>query len=91
MSSVHAANLLLHLEDRNIKCASTQVVNGNDRVIRTVESIRQSGSSGLVDHMEHIEASDPTGILSDLTWTLSVIEVSRDSGDDMPTLEVSAI
>ena len=87
VGGLHLEDTFLYLKDRDIECGSTQVVNGNDRVIRTVESIRQSGSGGLVDHTEHVETSNLTGILSGLT--LSVVEISRNGDDGMPTLKVN--
>ncbi len=70
---------LLHLENGNIESTSSQVENGNDGRVVTVETVSKSGGSGLVDDTENVETSNGTGVLGSLT--LRVVEVSGDGNN----------
>ena len=74
---------LLHLENRDIESSTTKIVHRNDRVVCTVKTVREGGSSGLVDYTEDIKARDGTRVLRCLP--LCVVEVSRDGDNSMAT------
>ena len=67
---------LLHLEDRDIERATTQVVDGDLARVVAVEAVSESGGSRLVDDTENVKAGDRTGVLGRLT--LRVVE-ARDA------------
>ena len=67
---------LLHLKDRDIERATTQVVDGDLARVVAVEAVSESGGSRLVDDTENVKAGDRTGVLGRLT--LRVVE-ARDA------------
>ena len=78
---LHFENALLHLQDRDIKSASTEIVDGDDAGVGPVHAVSKSGSGGLVDDSKDLETSNLSGILRCLS--LRIIEVRRHSDDGM--------
>jgi hypothetical protein len=70
---------LLHLENRDIKGTASQVIDGNDRVVGTVETICKGSGSRFINDAENLKAGNLTSILGGLT--LGIVEVGGD-GDD---------
>ena len=69
----------LHLEDRDIECSSSKIVDSDLSRVVSVKSVSESGGSRFVDNSENVETSDCSGILGSLS--LRVVEVGRDSDD----------
>eukprot|EP01084_Bolivina_argentea_P109175 195132_1 len=67
------------LKDGDIEGTATKVVHGDGDVLGLVNAEGKGGGGGLVDHAEHVEAGDHTGVLGGLA--LGVVEV-RGHGDD---------
>ena len=76
-------NALLHLQDGDIECPATKIVDGNDRTLRTIETISKSSSCRLIDHTKDLETGNLTGVFCRLT--LRIIEVRRHSDYSMAT------
>src|SRR5690554_1117485 len=72
---------VLDLENRDIERTTAQIVDSDHTVTILVQTVGQSGSSGLVDHTENLQTSNLSGILGSLT--LRIVEVSGDSDDSM--------
>jgi len=72
----------LHLQNRYIKCATSEIVDGNDGVICTIQTISKSGCRGFVDDTEDLETSDLTSVFGGLT--LGIVEIGRYGNDGMP-------
>jgi hypothetical protein len=70
---------VLDLEDRDIECATSQIVNSDDVVGGLIKTVCEGGSGGLIDDTEDVESGNHTGVLGGLT--LGVVEVGGD-GDD---------
>jgi hypothetical protein len=77
---------VLDLEDGNIECTTTEIVDGDNGVGGLVKTVGKGGSGGLVDDTEDVETGDLTGVLGGLT--LGVVEVGGDS--DNGVLDVLA-
>jgi hypothetical protein len=70
----------VHLEDRDIEGATTEIVDGDDLGLAVlVQSICESGGRRFVNYPENIETSNLSSVLGGLS--LGVVEVGRD-GDD---------
>ena len=76
-------NALLHLQDGDIECPATKIVDSNDRILRTIETVSKGSSCRLIDHMKDLETGNLTGVLYRLT--LCIIEVRRHSDYSMAT------
>jgi len=70
---------LLHLQDRHIEGAATQVVHRDDFVFHLFHAVGEGGGRGLVDDSQHVQARDLTGVLGGLA--LRVVEVGWHSDD----------
>ena len=74
-------NALLDGQERNIESSSTEIKNQNvtfaDDLL--VETVGNSGSSGLVDNTEYVHAGNGPSIFGGLT--LRVVEVGRNGYD----------
>jgi hypothetical protein len=68
----------LDVQQGHIEGTTTEIVDENIALLlrlTSAETVGDSGSGGLVDDTENVQASDGTGILGGLT--LVVVEVSR--------------
>lgn len=70
---------VLHLEDRDIKGSSSEIVDGDQASVGAVESVSEGGGGGLVDDAENVESGDGSGVLGGLT--LGVVEVGGNGND----------
>jgi hypothetical protein len=57
------------------------IVDCNDGVLHTIETVSKGSSCRLIDHSEDLQPSNLTCVLSCLT--LGIIEVYRDGDDSM--------
>ena len=81
-SGLDSEDTALNVEERHIEGTSAQVINQDVTLLvglASTETVSDSGSGGLVDDTEDVEASDGTGVLGGLP--LVVVEVGGD-GDD---------
>ena len=81
-SGLDSEDTALNVEERHIEGTSAQVINQDVTLLAglaSTETVGDSGSGGLVDDTEDVEASDGTGVLGGLP--LVVVEVGGD-GDD---------
>ena len=76
-------NVLLHLQDGNIKCPATKIVDSNDRILRTIETVSKGSSCRLIDRTKNLKNGSLTSIFSRLT--LRIIEIRRHSDYSMAT------
>ena len=80
-SGLDLENTLLDGQERNIESSSSEIENQNiafaDDLL--VETVGNSGSSGLVDDTEHVHAGNGPSIFGGLT--LRIVEVRRNSDD----------
>ena len=76
---LHFEDAAADFENRDVKGATTQVIDGNLFVALLVEAIGERSRGRFVDDTEHLEASDRAGVLGGLA--LRVVEVGR-NGDD---------
>jgi NAD-specific glutamate dehydrogenase len=76
-------NVLLHLQDGNIKCPATKIVDSNDRILRTIETVSKGSSCRLIDRTKNLKNGSLTSIFSRLT--LCIIEIRRHSDYSMAT------
>jgi hypothetical protein len=79
VGSLDLKHALLHLKDRHIERATTEVVHCDDLVGGLVHAVSEGGGRGLVDHTKDRESCDLACVLCCLT--LRVVEV-RGDGDD---------
>jgi hypothetical protein len=56
-------NAFLHLQDGNIKCPAAKIINRNDRVLRTIETVSKGSSCRFADHSEDLKTSNLTSCL----------------------------
>jgi hypothetical protein len=56
-------NTCLHLQDGNVECTATEIVDSDDGVVCAVKTENQGGSSRFIDHSADLEASNLTSIL----------------------------
>mmetsp|Transcript_3931 Transcript_3931/g.9611 ORF Transcript_3931/g.9611 Transcript_3931/m.9611 type:complete len:217 (+) Transcript_3931:1165-1815(+) len=73
----HLVDALLDLEQRHIERTSAQIEDEHMTVRLGVQTVGQSGRSGLVDDAQHLQTGQTTGVLGGLT--LRVVKVGRDS------------
>jgi len=64
---------LLHLKDRNIKCASSEIVHSDDRRVGTIKTIGKCSGCRLINDTENVQTNDLTSIFGSLS--LSIVEV----------------
>ena len=64
---------LHHLEDGDVKGASSQIVDGDDLGGVLVKTVGETGGGGLIDDSQDLEAGDLSGVLGGLS--LRVVEV----------------
>ena len=76
-------NALLHLQDGDIECPATKIVDGNDRILRMIKTVSKGSSCTLIDHTKDLETGNLTSILCHLM--LRIIEVHRHSDYSMAT------
>lgn len=77
----------LDVQQGNIESTTTQIVDEDVALLvglAGAQTVSNSGSSGLVDDTENVQASNGTGILGSLT--LVVVEVGGDSDDGLLNL-----
>ncbi len=72
---LHFKDAVAELQDRDVECATAQVVDGDLLVGLLVETVGQGRRGRLVNDSLHLEAGDPTGVLGRLA--LGVIEIGR--------------
>ena len=75
-SGLHLENAVLNRQQRHIEGTATQIENQN--VLLTallVQTVSDSGRSGLVDDTHHVQSSNHSSVLRSLT--LGVVEVGR--------------
>ena len=70
---------LLDLQNGDIESTTAKIVDGDNTVSLLLQTVGQSGSSGLVDDTQDVQTGDLTGVLGGLT--LRVIEVGRNGND----------
>lgn len=56
---------LLHPENGNIECASSEMVNSNNRGIFTIKAIFQHSVCRLVDRTKYVTTSNLTSVFQD--------------------------
>ena len=66
-SSQHFDDAAPELQNRDVKCSTAQVVNGNLLLPLFTNPIRESCGGRLVDDSQHFEARDLSGILGGLS------------------------
>ena len=66
-------NAVAQLEDRNVECAATQIVDGDGSVLLLVEAVSERSGSWFVHQAQHIETSDAARIFRRLP--LCVVKV----------------
>ena len=69
----------MQLEDGDVKCSATKIVDRDDAFFLPIETIRQGGRGRLVDQAKDFEAGHASRILGRLA--LGIIKVGR-HGDD---------
>lgn len=77
----------LDVEEGNIESTTTEIVDEDVALLLGLagtETVGNSGSGGLVDDTENVEARDGTGVLGGLT--LVVVEVGGDGDDGLSDL-----
>ena len=77
----------LDVEEGNIESTTTEIVDEDVALLLGLagtETVGNSGSGGLVDDTENVEARDGTGVLGGLT--LVVVEVGGDGNDGLSDL-----
>ncbi len=79
IGSHHFACAFAQVQDGDIECTATQVVNGNLLVLLLVHAVCQRCCSRLVDDTLDLQTCDTTGIFRCLT--LAVVEVCRNRDD----------
>jgi hypothetical protein len=67
VSGLDLKDTLHVLEDRDIECSSSQIVDSDDFILLFLHTVGQSSSSWLVDYSFDLETSDFAGILGGLT------------------------
>ena len=72
-------NAIVQLEDRNIESAAAQIVNRDDAVLLSVQTVCERGCRRFVHQPQNIQPGDAAGIFRGLA--LRVIKVCGD-GDD---------
>jgi hypothetical protein len=73
-------------QDADIESTTSEIIDQDAALLLVglVQTIRESGGRGLVDHTEDIETGDGTGVLGGSS--LSVIEVGWDSHNSVDNL-----
>src|ERR1019366_5232279 len=67
-------------QNRDVKSASTQIVNGVNAFAGIVESISNGCGSGLVDETQHFDARQLRGVFGGLALGVVKISWHRDDG-----------
>ena len=76
VGGAHFDQALAHVEDRDVKGAAAQVIDGQGLVALLVHAIGQRRSGWLVDDAHHFQPGDTPGVFGRLA--LAVVEVRRD-------------
>ena len=51
----------MHLQDGIIECPATKIVDGNDRILGTMESVSKGSGCRLIDHRKDLKTGNLTG------------------------------
>jgi hypothetical protein len=73
----------LHLQDGDIEGSTAKIIDSDDRIICTIETVCKGSSGRLVDYSKDFKTSNLARVLSCLP--LRIIEVCRNSDDGMAT------
>ena len=74
---LHLEDTIANVQDRHVKRAAAEIVDGDVLVLLLVETVSQRGRRRLVDDPQDIQAGDFPGVFRSLP--LTVIEVRRHS------------
>src|SRR4051794_23270742 len=66
---------IMQLENRDVKSASTQIVDGDQSLFLAIQTISERSRRGLIHDPEHVETRKPPGRARGLP--LAIVEVSR--------------
>ena len=84
VGSTHLKDTISEFKGRNVKGASTQIINGDLFILVFLKTIGQRSSGWLVDDAQHFKSGDLAGILGGIA--LGVIEISGNSNDCLGNL-----
>src|SRR5436190_9384712 len=74
-------NAFAKFEDRDVECASAEIVDGDRALLLPVEAVRERCGGRLIDNSKHVEAGNTAGILCCLP--LCIVEIGGHRNDSV--------